>query len=277
VAAVVGLAFVACPHEEAEAQERGGLGAASSVRGRVLEHETGNPLADALVTLTSLEEQLPSPGFRLTDADGGFIFQNVFPGFLSLGVALLGYQNFSDTILVEPDSDVRIVVELSPAPIELEAVVVSVKRVSPAMGGFEGRRRRGNGTFITREEIEETNPLRVTDALFMVPGISFADRRFGEREIRMRDGCRPTVWVNGGKAIDSSVSEIGIDQVISPEEVEAIEVYRGAGEVPVQFGPETCGAVVIWTRLSLPEAKEGSVLKRMLVAAGLVVGILLLR
>ena len=83
--------------------------------------------------------------------------------------------------------------------------------------------------------------------------------------------------MNGSRAIDASASEIGIDQILFPEEVEAIEVYRGAGAVPVQFGPESCGAVVIWTRQRPPEAAEGSVWKRVLVAAGLVLGILLIR
>lgn len=254
----------------------GGLGAVSIVRGRILEHETGAPLRGAVVVLASNSEEIPDPGFRLTGEDGGFLFESVFPGSYLLTVALIGFRDFVDTIVVEADSDVRLVVEVSPSPIELEAVVVVVSR-SPTMAGFEERRRRGTGTFITRDDIEASNPLRVTDALFMVPGTSWVHRRSGEREIRMRDGCRPTVWVNGGRAIDHSVSEIGLDQVISPEEVEAIEVYRGPGEVPVQFGPETCGAVVIWTREQPPGPVERSLFKRMLVAAGLLVGILLLR
>jgi hypothetical protein len=83
--------------------------------------------------------------------------------------------------------------------------------------------------------------------------------------------------VNGSRAIDTTASEIGIDQILSPYEVEAVEVYRGAGEVPAQFGPESCGAIVIWTRQRPPEATQRSSWKRLLVAAGIVVGILLAR
>jgi outer membrane receptor for Fe3+-dicitrate len=59
--------------------------------------------------------------------------------------------------------------------------------------------------------------------------------------------------------------------------VEAIEVYRGAAEVPAQFGPESCGAVVLWTRQQAPEAMAGSTWKKAAMAVGIVVMILLMR
>lgn len=234
-----------------------------------------------MVVLVSRREGEGDPGFRISDEYGGFLFPRVAPGVYDLTVARMGYRNFLDTLVVAPDSDVRIVVELSPSPIELEAVVVTVPR-SPSMAGFYERRRRGSGTFIDREEIEETNPLRVTDLLFMAPGVRFVHNRSGEREIRMRDDCRPTVWVNGTRVFDSAVGGIGLDQVIAPEDVEAMEVYRGAAAVPPQFagtmyGPESCGAVVIWTRQRPPPVVEGKLWKRLLAAAGIVLGILLIR
>jgi outer membrane receptor protein involved in Fe transport len=248
----------------------------SSVRGTVLEHETGAPLAGATISLTSDRDEGGDPGSRVSDDSGQFLFEDVQPRRYSIAVTRIGYRTFSDTLVVVPESDIRIVVELSPAPIALEAVVVVVNR-SPMMAGFEARRRRARGTFITRDEIEATNPAFVSDLLRTVPGATFVRRRMGNLEIRMRGGCRPTVWVNGGRAIDASVSEIGIDQILSPYEVEAVEVYRGAGAVPAQFGPEACGAIVIWTRQGPPEPVEGSSWKRIVVAVGVVVGILLAR
>lgn len=42
----------------------------------------------------------------------------------------------------------------------------------------------------------------------------------------------------------------GIDEFVVPADVEAVEVYRRASELPARFGGATegCGAVVIWTR-----------------------------
>lgn len=252
------------------------VGTASRVRGTVLEHETGTPLAGVTASLAWASAEGVDPLIRVSDADGAFSFERVEPGSYTLSVTRIGYHEFSDTLDVEPDAEIRIVVGLSPSPIELEAVVVVVRR-SPMMAGFEARRRRAAGTIITREEIEQANPVHVSDLMRSVPGATFVRRRMGNLELRFRDGCRPTVWVNGSRAIDTTASEIGIDQLISPFEVEALEVYRGAGEVPAQFGPESCGAIVVWTRQTPPEAVQRSTWKRLLVAAGIVVGILLAR
>jgi hypothetical protein len=46
--------------------------------------------------------------------------------------------------------------------------------------------------------------------------------------------------------------EIALDDVVLPEDVQAVEVYRRGTEVPARFGgmsTETqCGAIVVWTR-----------------------------
>jgi outer membrane receptor for ferrienterochelin and colicin len=41
-----------------------------------------------------------------------------------------------------------------------------------------------------------------------------------------------------------------INAAVSPDQVEAIEVYRGASEIPVQYNGSgaMCGAILIWTK-----------------------------
>ena len=43
----------------------------------------------------------------------------------------------------------------------------------------------------------------------------------------------------------------GVNSYISPEEVEAVEVYTGASELPAQFNATAynarCGVILIWT------------------------------
>jgi hypothetical protein len=41
-----------------------------------------------------------------------------------------------------------------------------------------------------------------------------------------------------------------INAVVNPEQVEAIEVFRGPSEIPVQYNDNNsqCGVILIWTR-----------------------------
>ena len=54
--------------------------------------------------------------------------------------------------------------------------------------------------------------------------------------------CAARVFVNG----------LNVDHVprMHPDNIEAIEVYRGPAEVPPQFGgaQSACGVIVLWTR-----------------------------
>jgi hypothetical protein len=52
-------------------------------------------------------------------------------------------------------------------------------------------------------------------------------------------------------------SNNSIDQLMSPHDVEAVEVYHGF-ELPVEFGVNACGGVLIWTRRGNPDAGSGS-------------------
>ena len=67
------------------------------------------------------------------------------------------------------------------------------------------------------------------------------------------DGTKPLVdcrvtFVVDGHVMDQVSGEV--DQLVRPDEIVAIEVYRGAAETPPQFQQHraACGVVVIWTR-----------------------------
>lgn len=133
--------------------------------------------------------------------------------------------------------------------VDLPAVVVEADRIIFSYGrmrDFWRRRERGLGRFLTRADIERRNPVVVSDLLRTIPGISvyrgrttqILSTRFGRR-------CGPGMWLDGIQLVDSD-----IDNLVTPQGVEAIEVYLGSAETPPQFSsPQSaCGAIVIWTR-----------------------------
>lgn len=74
------------------------------------------------------------------------------------------------------------------------------------------------------------------------------------------DACEPAVWIDGskmqtantdGRLQDGDFSQ-GLDAYVSPEDVAAIEVYRGIAGTPFEWGGmnNACGAIVIWTKKS---------------------------
>ena len=125
----------------------------------------------------------------------------------------------------------------------------------------------GLGDFVTRSEIEELSPIDVSYVLRRVPGVVWAPGRLGEGGvIRLRGGCEPQVILDG----IPMASPVSIDRIISPVDIEAIEVYHGA-TAPIQYaGRTTCGTVVMWSRD--PGTATGSQvsLKKFLGAVGFV-------
>lgn len=142
---------------------------------------------------------------------------------------------------------------------EVRALDVTVRRppVRGKLAGFYRRMERGAGSYVTREEIEERDPFRLTDVVQLVPGFTtarYADgsgRREGriDRSVTFHElqGCRIQYWLDGMPI--PKVTGFDLDDV-PPRDVAGIEVYRGASETPARFQRRgsTCGVVVIWTR-----------------------------
>lgn len=176
-----------------------------------------------------------------------------------------------DTVEVSADGDLEFVLPLSAEPIRLEPIIVEAEREAP-LEGYRGRDGAGSGPFrITREEIERRNPPRLTSLLRLVPGARVQSRPGQNSILLLRGDCVPTIVLDG---IAIAYVE-GIDRLTSPSDVESVAVYHGA-ELPVQYGLNTCGGVVIQTRRGeTPEARadasDGGGAWRYLGLAGIVI------
>ena len=269
------LVGVSCPRgwSELAGQERPDRStdpeAGVLVEGEVVDYETGDPVWSAAVSLAPGPSGMRGRGTRITSEEGGFLFRDVPPGSYRLYVTAPGYQRMTDTLQVEGEENLELLLRLSVDPIRLEPIVVSAKRDAPFRRGFENRRRNRTGFLVTREEIEARNPRLLTELLNRVPGgIVLSTPPFGYT-LFLRGQCRPGIWVDGLKVpfVES------IDQIVSPQHVEAVEVYHGY-ELPVEFGVDPCGGVLIWTRMGTPappgtdSESDGGILRQLATAAG---------
>lgn len=138
------------------------------------------------------------------------------------------------------------------------------------MQGFYARRQRGGGVFLTDSAIQARRAGRLSDVLRRVEGIRLvrysaegqqrstdADEAYriasgrASTSISRADWCWMDVYLDGQlvQSHDHPDQARNLDQV-ALRDVEAVEVYRGAAEVPTEYRGSTsaCGVVLLWTR-----------------------------
>ena len=62
------------------------------------------------------------------------------------------------------------------------------------------------------------------------------------------NACLPRLFLDGVRVTYDVQNDI--NAVVDPGQVEAIEVFRGPSEIPVQYNDNNsqCGVILIWTR-----------------------------
>jgi hypothetical protein len=142
-----------------------------------------------------------------------------------------------------------------PFALQLPEVVVEGDRTVyffGSHGDFLRRARSGLGHFIMREEIQRRQPLVITDMIARVPGVWVGPITTGSPiRIFRGGGCAPAVFLDGVPLdpIGLLPLDMNINDMVNPDDVEGIEVYKGGATIPpefLMFGG--CGVVAIWTR-----------------------------
>jgi TonB family protein len=202
---------------------------------------------------------------RTADA-GIFRLERVPVGRVRLEVRRFGYTPRAIDVDVTVGSESRIDVLLASIPQRLVPVEVT-ERTTPSnerLAGFNQRRLKKVGYFVTRERIDGANSRRLTDLLAEVPGVRFFSERGGpSRALRLRGArCPPLVFLDGFPA---TAGEFDLDN-IDPGTVEGIEVYPDMMSIPPELlGPrdlDRCGVIAIWSRPFRPRqpvAERGNV------------------
>jgi len=197
----------------------------------------------------------------VADSDGSFHIAALPIGSQQVEVKLLGFTSVLLPVEIQADKPATLSVILTPVALPLETVTVSADTFAiPAMRGYLERRSRGAGKFFNREEIEKMHARLFTDILRRVPGMQIQSvtgnsssgytvrsGRNGE-SVGAGRNC-PVLFYMNGMPFPTGLD--GVNSYISPEEVEAVEVYTGASELPAQFNATAynarCGVVLIWT------------------------------
>lgn len=191
---------------------------------------------------------------RATRADGNgrATLADLPDGKFELTVRKVGYHpaTVPFTLAAGATDSVRVV--LAEQIIELDGVRISAAR-HPFIQSFDRRRAQGVGTFITPRDIEARRASMASDIFRQIPVVRLVHTPTGlgirfPTILSMRrsdDDCVPMIWVDGQRAPGLEIDEI------RSGDITAIEIYRGASTVPMEFatgGRTQCGAVVVWTK-----------------------------
>jgi len=211
----------------------------------------GKPLEGAQVYLVGA-----AVGAR-ADSRGVFHLTGLPAGTQTVEVRQLSYSPKRYTVDLSPARESRLNAVMDAKAQVLGTVTVEGK-ASSNIPGFDERAKRGLGTFLTRDEIEKRQSVLTTDLFRTIPGLSvgFDGTNYIVQSSRGQ-GCQ-VQWYLDGAPFDNSQNDL--DQMIRPDDIEAVEVYKSPSEVPVQFQGHngSCGTILVWTKRSAGHAKSNA-------------------
>jgi hypothetical protein len=241
---------------------------AQTVSGTIISRTTQQPVAQAMVSLVQADGAIVRA--LSTDASGQYSFELPVSGEHRIRAERFGFHTYQTNPMQNAGTNIRQDVQLQDSVIPLSPVTVPAAMRSRRLAsiGLYERAQSGIGTFILRDEIEKRHGLRITDVLEGRAGIRViqASRATSalSRDIvmragatnRMRGGCLPRVYLDGvlvrigGSANNALI--VPLDEIATLDDVEGIELYKSAAQVPAQYGGanSACGVVLIWSRTS---------------------------
>ncbi len=229
----------------------------ATLSGRVVLGLTGEPAVGAEVILPDHDRRV------LTGDEGSFHFRGLKAGRATVEVRYLGRSSFPVTVRLSTRDPALIELAIAGPMFQMEEILVEVRGIAAAkMRGFEERKSRRRGFFITRADIEDADPIYPSNMLDGVGGARAVQDLDGRRKVMVgvgRNACEPDLYLDG-----SPLQAAWLDDFL-PNLIEAIEFYPRWHSRPPQFRKipqrsnatlapttqETCGAIIVWTRESM--------------------------
>ena len=229
VAAVI-LTF-ASPSAEAQA----------TLRGRVVDSETGLPVIGAHVQVRKL------PALN-TDSTGVFVASDIPGGDAQVIITMLGFLPGQFKVHVANGGVTEKTFSLDFTGQKLPQVVVQARaaQMSTRYSDFEARRGRGQGAFLRWDQLTDERFGSVGDALKSIRGVRMQcnQQTFECYAVMARSPqCKP-VWIIDGMEAQMFHENTPI------RDIYGIEIYRGPGEIPGEYSGSNaaCGVIVMWTK-----------------------------
>lgn len=217
----------------------------------------------------SQEDDLPVAGAEISvkdgktehtirsDSSGKARLEGLRPGNIEIRVRRVGFKQ-SELLarVANGNNDFTIYVDNTAVVLD-EMRVVGDRPVVGRLEEFDMRmKRREASAYITAEQIDKRDPVRLSQMLRTVPGVRISEGLSGTIAISTR-GKNPTA-----ASLHDCVMRVMIDGVIQPQDASidqivpkaayGIEVFSGPAAIPLKYqgtrSDQWCGLIAIWTR-----------------------------
>ena len=199
--------------------------------------EMGAPIGGAEIRLFTVNITVT------TAPDGTFSLGRVKAGRYQMMFRKIGFTGEMAEVEVLGSDTTSVAMQLERIVTQLGTVTIvdSSAKGKAASNGFNERKISGiapQRQFVTSADIERLKPVRMVDL-------------FNQMSDRARACLYGTVWIDG---LMIAGSGIGVLNSIQPNEIEAMEVYAGAGQIPARFNATTPNGrppgcvIVVWTK-----------------------------
>ncbi|MBN2543979.1 TonB-dependent receptor [bacterium] len=208
------------------------------IKGKVVDAETGKPLPNANVKVSGTHFG------AATDPEGKFMIINLEPGKYYLVISILGYETQTlKGVEINGDRETYLKIELQASPLKSDKVVVTATRHSSLLEDVP------EITFVIPErEIEMVSPQDISEVITYVPGVSIEGGTGSGQPFKRNvsiDGLPSQycmVLLNGARVVSSHYHTGANVNVIPPENIERIELVKGAASA--QYGSDGMGGVL---------------------------------
>ncbi|HEX6982918.1 MAG TPA: TonB-dependent receptor [Balneolaceae bacterium] len=225
------------------------LAQTGSIEGTVTDAETGETVPGANVFLVENNRG------AATDIDGNYSISNVEPGTYTLRVTFVGYQTYTDQVVIEANETLDYDVQLQIGAVGLDEVVVT------GYGTTTKRELTGSIASIDAGEIEDV-PVQNVESLLQGraagvtvtavsgnPGGGFSVDIRGAGSINA--GAQPLYIVDGVPISFSPTSGVASTtplNAINPSDILSIEVLKDAASAAIYGAQAASGVVIITTK-----------------------------
>lgn len=214
---------------------------AQTIRGLVLERVTDRPID--LVGVALVEVGGDTVATATSDSRGFFSVTADDPGHYRVVVEAFGYRLESAGPFELDLEELRVVqINLEPAPVEVQGIDVEAEETATpylVRQGFTERRKMGFGHFVGPRELDDFRTIirSTEDIFYRYPGVGRGGAMIGSNGVP----CGPAIFLDGVRTTE---------RIPPLEQLEAIEIYTRAVQVPLQYSwaAQGCGVILYWTK-----------------------------